>query len=53
MYWLAKVFQAAGLGVIAWGFIKHFPNLMPHNVLLVALVFFAAGWIIQTYLLKK
>ncbi len=53
VYWLAKIFQAAGLAVMAWGFLKYFPNLMPHNVFLLAGVFFIAGWVIQGYLLKK
>ena len=53
MYWLAKIFQAAGLALIVWGFIKNFPNLMPHNIFLVAALFFTIGWIIQTYMLKN
>ena len=53
MYVLAKIFQAAGLAVMAIGFFKNYPKLMPHNILLVSAVFFIIGWIIQTYLLKK
>lgn len=52
MYWLAKIFQAAALTVMAWGFIKNYPNLMPHNIFLVSGILFIAGWIIQSYLLK-
>ena len=53
MYYIAKVFQAAGLAVMAWGFIKNFPHLMPRNVFLLAALFFVIGWIIQTYTLRK
>ena len=53
MYWLAKIFQAAGLGVMALGFMKSFPNLMPHNIFLIAALFFIIGWTIQTYMLKN
>ena len=53
MYWVAKVFQAAGLGVMAMGFIKYYPNMMSRNLLLVSVLFFAIGWIIQAYMLKK
>ena len=53
MYWTAKVFQAAGLAVMILGFIKHLPNMMPHNVLLLSVVFFAVGWVIQAAMLKK
>ena len=53
MYWIAKIFQAAGLAVMAWGFIKNFPRLMPHNIFLLAGLFFIMGWIVQSYMLKK
>ncbi len=53
IYFLAKIFQAAGLAILAWGFIRFFPNLMPHNIFLIAGIFFIIGWIIQSYLLKK
>ncbi len=52
MYWIAKLFQATGLAVMAWGFIKGYPNMMPRNILLLAGVFFIVGWIIQSYMLK-
>jgi len=50
MYWLAKTFQAAGLAIMVLGFIKDFPHLMGHQFLLLAILFFAIGWIIQTYM---
>jgi hypothetical protein len=53
MYFIAKTFQAAGLAVMAWGFIKNYPSLMPHNIILISGLFFIIGWIIQTYMLKK
>jgi hypothetical protein len=53
MYWIAKIFQAAGLVVMGWGFIKNYPALMPHNLFLLGGVFFIIGFVIQTYFLKK
>ena len=53
MYWVAKIFQAAGLALMILGFIRHFPNMMPPNVLLTSIVFFAVGWVIQVMVLKK
>ncbi len=52
LYWVAKTFQAAGLGVMAWGFYKNFPALLPHNLFFISALFFIMGWIIQTYMLK-
>jgi hypothetical protein len=53
MYWIAKTFQATGLGIMAWGFVKNYPSLMPRNIILLAGLFFIIGWIIQTYMLRK
>ena len=53
MYWAAKIFQAAGLAVMILGFIRHLPNMMPHNVLLWSIVLFVIGWVIQVIVLKK
>ena len=53
MYWAAKIFQAAGLGIMVLGFIRHFPNMMPGRVLLLSIAFFAVGWAIQAMMLKK
>ncbi len=52
MYWAAKAFQAGGLGLMALGFIKYFPNLMPRTIVMIALAFFAVGWVIQRFCLK-
>jgi hypothetical protein len=53
MYWVAKIFQAAGLALMILGFIRHFPKMMPYNVLLTSIAFFAVGWVIQVIMLKK
>ncbi|MBI3602582.1 MAG: hypothetical protein HY209_06810 [Candidatus Omnitrophica bacterium] len=53
MYGLAKTFQAAGLAVMAWGFIKTFPHLIPPKIFLLAALFFITGWAIQTWMLKN
>ncbi|MDO8674806.1 MAG: hypothetical protein Q7K71_01655 [Candidatus Omnitrophota bacterium] len=53
MYWAAKIFQAAGLAIMILGFIGHFPKTMPLNILLLSIVFFAIGWVIQVIVLKK
>ncbi|HLD69782.1 MAG TPA: hypothetical protein VJA17_03360 [Candidatus Omnitrophota bacterium] len=53
MYYLAKLTQAAGLGVITVGFLKNFPNLIDRNILLAGVVLFGLGWLIQAFLLKE
>lgn len=53
MYWIAKIFQASALTVMAWGFIKNYPHLMPYNIILVSGVLFIAGWVVQTYMLRS
>ncbi len=53
MYYLAKLTQAAGLGVITLGFLRNFPNLINRNILLAGVILFGLGWLIQTFLLKK
>ncbi len=52
MFYLAKFFQAAGLGVVLIGFLKNFPNLMSHRLLGLGMVLFLTGWIVQKFLLK-
>ena len=52
MYWLAKIFQAAGLTILGVGFLNAFPHLVSHNIFLVAIAFFTAGWLIQQFFLK-
>ncbi len=53
MYYLAKLTQAAGLGVITVGFLRNFPNLIDRNILMTGIILFGLGWMIQTFLLKK
>ena len=53
MYYLAKISQASGLTVISVGFIKSFPNLLDRKLLMIGILLFAFGWIIQTFLLKN
>ncbi len=53
MYYLAKAFQAAGLGIITIDFIRHFPQVMNRQLLTVGILLFAIGWIIQRFLLKS
>jgi len=53
MYYLGKILQAFGLGVILIGFIQKFPKLMSHRALLVGLLIFFCGWLVDRYLLKK
>ena len=53
MYYLAKLAQATGLTITAWGFIAAFPTLMNMRTLTIGVILFAFGWIIEIYLLKK
>ena len=52
MYYIAKLAQASGLTVILIGFIKNFPHLMSHQTLMIGVIVFLFGWIIDAYLLK-
>lgn len=53
MYYLAKIFQATGLAVIALGFMAAFPRLMNTRVLLVGIVTFTMGWMMGRFLLHR
>ncbi|HLF17878.1 MAG TPA: hypothetical protein VI749_03175 [Candidatus Omnitrophota bacterium] len=53
MYYLGKILQAFGLTIILIGFIQEFPELMSHRSLLVGLLIFSCGWLVDRYLLKK
>lgn len=53
MFYLAKFLQAAGLIIVLFDFLRHFPELMNFRILAVGASFFLAGWLIQHYLLKK
>ncbi len=41
------------MALMILGFIRHFPKMMPGNVLLLSITFFAVGWVIQAVILKK
>lgn len=53
MYYAAKFLEATGLGLLAFGYIKSFPNKLNYNVFLVSIIFFACGWIIERFILKR
>ena len=53
MYYIAKIAQATGLGIILIGFVKDFPHLMNPRLLLVGVIVFLLGWIIERYMLIK
>ena len=52
MYYIAKIFQAAGLAVFGIGFIIRFPKLVDHKTLFVSLVAFGLGWSIERIIAK-
>ncbi len=53
MYYLAKLAQAAGLAVVAVGFLTSFPQVMNRQVLVVGVLFFGVGWMIQKFMIKN
>lgn len=53
MYYLAKLAQASGLTVILVGYALSFPDLMSRKVLLLGIILFAFGWIIDRFLLRN
>jgi len=53
MYYLSKICQASALGIIAYGFVMHFPNLMGHNIFLLGIVLFVLGWTVERFFLRK
>ncbi len=53
MYGIAKLAQAAGLGIIAFDFVRSFPDVMNRKILGVGILVFAFGWTIQRFLLKN
>lgn len=53
MYYLAKIAQATGLGIILWDFLRHFPALVNFKVLSAGVLIFLFGWIIEHFLLKS
>lgn len=53
MYYAAKFLEATGLGLLAFGFLRSFPNKINYNVFAVSIIFFVCGWIMERYLLKR
>ena len=53
MYYIGKILQACGLAIILVGFLRRFPELMDHRSLLVGIMVFFCGWLVDRYLLKK
>ena len=53
LYYLAKMTQAAGLALIAAGFLKNFPHLIDRNFLMTGIFLFGIGWMMRAFLLKR
>lgn len=53
MYYLGKILQALGLGILFIGFIVHFPKLVDYKTFALSICFFLSGWVITQYLVKK
>lgn len=53
MYYVGKLFQGLGLGLILVDYLRHFPDLMSRQVFWVGTGIFAFGWVLNRYLLKK
>ena len=53
MYYVAKIAQAAGLGVITLGFVMYFPRLINMRIFLTGIFLFIFGCLVQNFLLKK
>ena len=53
MFYVAKILQACGMGIVLIDFLRKFPNLMSRQVLMIGLLIFAAWWITEKFLLKR
>lgn len=53
MYYAAKFLEASGLGLLAYAFLKTFPEKLNYKVLGVSVILFVCGWIMERYLLKR
>jgi len=53
MYYFGKFIQAAGLTIILFDYVRTFPELMSRKVLLIGILLFVFGWIINKFLLKQ
>ncbi len=52
MYYLAKLIQATGLTIIAFDFLKNFPQLMSMKILGMGIMLFTSGWLIQKFQIR-
>jgi|CXWL01.1.fsa_nt_gi hypothetical protein len=52
-YYVAKFLEASGLGLLAYAFLKTFPDKLNYRVLGISILLFFSGWIMEKYLLKK
>jgi len=50
---MGKLIQGLGLSVILFDYVRNFPELMSRKILIVGIVMFILGWIINKYLLKN
>ena len=53
MYYAAKFLEASGLGLLAYAFIKTFPEKLNYKVFAVSGLLFICGRIIEKYILKR
>ena len=53
MYYVAKFLEASGLALLAYAFVRTFPEKLNYRVFGVSALLFVCGWIIEKYLLKK
>ena len=53
MYYISKGFQLAGLMVIGAGFINKFPYLLDYKLLVIGVIFFIMGVVIQKFGLRE
>jgi hypothetical protein len=53
MYWAAKFLEASGLALLAYAFVRTFPDKLNYKVFGASVLLFVCGWIMERYLLKK
>jgi len=53
MYYLAKIAEATGLTIVLVAFVSKFPDLMSHQVLMLGILIFIFGILIENFLLNR
>ena len=53
LYYVGKILQALGLGILLIGFIQRFPSLVDYKMFGASVLVFVSGWLIAEYLVKK